>query len=1116
MTRLLLPNLRYYWRTNAAVAAGVATAVAVLAGALLVGQSVRASLRDLVTARIGATDYVVSADRFFGEALAQGLGGPTPPAGRPATCPMIALKGVVQREGTSRQAYDATVYGVDERFWAFHGIAAPPEVRDRVVLAGTSLATQLAAKAGDALLLRLGGAEDIAGETLFGRRENATRTIRLTCGAVVGPDRLGEFELRPGQGHVFSLFVSLRWLQRQLAQPGRVNTVLLSSSSGSDETARLRAALREHLAASDIGVRLRSLSAGRGVSIESARVLLDDGIGNAAVDAAKETSGPVSGVFAYLANTIRAKGREVPYSVIAAADLGRGSLRDVTVKAGTAMPAASDASRSIWLNEWAARDLGAAVGDPVEIEYYRWEDGGGLATRSAAFTLAGVVSIAGDIDPQLAPDVPGVTESRSLRDWDPPFPLDLRRIRPEDEAYWERYRGTPKAFVTLATGQALWGSRFGKLTAVRVGGPHPSLSTRLVGRIDPAEAGFTIAAVRREGLEASRGAVDLGAYFLYFSAFLIVAAVLLVASFFRLGVEQRVRELGVLAAMGFPATTLRWMFLAEGAVLLAIGSLLGVFGALTWGGALVAGLRSWWVGAVGTDRVSLHVSWTALAVGVGGGAVASFGAIAWTVRAFARQSVRALLAGELESRAVGIRRARRLAVAAVVAFVGAAALLSASATGTIASVEGFFGAGALLLVSSVSLAAALLRRARPRPISGHGWRAIASLAVRGAAHRPARSLLPVVLIASATFVIVSVDAFRKDWQDEWDRRSGTGGYALVATSTLPVLSNPESASGRGALGIDATESPVLAGARFLSFRERPGDDASCLNLYAPRVPTILGAPRSFLAEGRFSFAASLARTADEAANPWLLLDRDSSDGVVPAIADANSLEYSLHLAVGDETRVTGGNGTPVRLRIVAALRDSVLQGALIVSEANFLGAFPGQEGYRFFLVDVPAARASAVLPPLTDRLAESGMRVESSRERLARYHRVENTYLSTFQSLGTLGLVLGTVGLLAVLLRNVLERRAELALLRAVGYRRETLAAMIAGEHVLLLVLGLACGTVSALVAIIPALAARGGAVPVATTALLLTAVMAVGLVSSLAGSLAVLRSPLVAALRSE
>ena len=54
--RLILRSARYHWRTNLAVTLGVATAVSVLAGALLVGDSVRGSLRDIAVGRLGATD----------------------------------------------------------------------------------------------------------------------------------------------------------------------------------------------------------------------------------------------------------------------------------------------------------------------------------------------------------------------------------------------------------------------------------------------------------------------------------------------------------------------------------------------------------------------------------------------------------------------------------------------------------------------------------------------------------------------------------------------------------------------------------------------------------------------------------------------------------------------------------------------------------------------------------------------------------------------------------------------------------------------------------------------------------------------------------------------------
>ncbi|HET6664918.1 MAG TPA: FtsX-like permease family protein, partial [Acidimicrobiales bacterium] len=132
------------------------------------------------------------------------------------------------------------------------------------------------------------------------------------------------------------------------------------------------------------------------------------------------------------------------------------------------------------------------------------------------------------------------------------------------------------------------------------------------------------------------------------------------------------------------------------------------------------------------------------------------------------------------------------------------------------------------------------------------------------------------------------------------------------------------------------------------------------------------------------------------------------------------------------------------------------------------------------------------------------------------FHRVENTYLSTFQSLGGLGLLLGTVGLAAVMFRNVLERRRELALLGAVGYRARHLATMILAESVLLLGTGLLAGVLAAALAIAPALSARGGPFPVASTLALLAGVFVTGLVSTLAATRAAASGRLLRALRSE
>jgi ABC-type antimicrobial peptide transport system permease subunit len=219
----------------------------------------------------------------------------------------------------------------------------------------------------------------------------------------------------------------------------------------------------------------------------------------------------------------------------------------------------------------------------------------------------------------------------------------------------------------------------------------------------------------------------------------------------------------------------------------------------------------------------------------------------------------------------------------------------------------------------------------------------------------------------------------------------------------------------------------------------------------------------------------------------------------------------LHLKVGEDLLVDN-----LRLRIVGALTDSIFQSELLMSDKNFVRLFPNEQGYRFFLLDDAPESSATAIAVLEDRLSDFGFDAQLTEERLANFHRVENTYLSTFQLLGGLGLVLGTFGMAAVLLRNVFERRRELALLRAVGYNSSHFALMVISENVLMLCCGLAIGFVCALLAIAPVFFERGGRLPNVSLGLLLLAVLVSGALASLVATLAALRSPLLPALRAE
>jgi ABC-type antimicrobial peptide transport system permease subunit len=1131
LSRLVKRSLSYYWRTNLVVVLGVAVAVAVLAGALLVGDSVRASLRDLVIQRLGQTSFVVTSNSFVRDQLAADIQNDPEfaSAGFLTACPLISLQGAITHEASKRVASTVKVYGVDDRFWKFNGQerTAP---QNRGVFVSRSLATELATNPGDAMLLQIEKPSDIPLESLHSNKENLGKTVRLTVAEVLNAEALGDFTIQSQQTGVRAVFISLKFIQRELEEPEKVNLILISQSrnrTDSISTDALTKIVRQRHTIEDLGIKVRTITRddSTALSLEHDSRMLNASLASATQQTANSLSLRFTGVFSYLANSISSNGKSIPYSLITAVDehafqdlLGNDSE---TFPSGNGLP-------PIILNEWAATDLGAKKGNRISLDYYFWQEGGRLETRTENFTLAAVVPITGlAADRDLVPEYPGITGSENLSDWDPPFPIDLKRVRPKDEDYWHQYRTTPKAFIPLKVGQGLWQSRFGTMTSVRLSStsaPATNLANRveeqLKSVVDPATMGVAVLPVRQQSLEASRGATDFGEYFLYFSFFLVASALLLTSLFFKLGVEQRVREIGTLRAMGFGPPVIRRLFLIEGLFLTLIGSVIGLLLAIAYAQLMMVGLGTWWVGAVGTTSLRLHISPASIAIGAVGGIIAALVCVAISLRGLRKYSTRGLLTGSIAASEKLERTSRRLISSlrlAVIFTLFGLSLVLAAAVHLVGQAAGFFAGGTLLLAALLCYQLAWLRQRRLASLASRGWWPIGRLGFRNTTYRPSRSILCIALIASAVFIIVAVDSFRHhSGTATLERHSGTGGFPLLAESVVPLVHDPNSREGQQALNLTSEAGDTsLAGLSLTRFRVQPGDDASCLNLFQPRNPKIIAPTDDFIKANRFAFQNTLASTSDEAANPWLLLNRDLPDGAVPVIADANSLTYVLHLKLGDDFILQRADH-PIRLRVVAALSDSLFQSELLMSEKNFTRLFPDQQGYRFFLIDSTTKPDQAVAAALEQRLADYGFDVQSTSERLENFHRVENTYLSTFQMLGGLGLILGTFGLAAVLLRNVLERRRELALMRAVGYNSGHFTVMIIAENALLLFAGVVTGALCALLAIVPVLLTRQGQFSNISLGLLLLAVLISGLIASIVATWAAVRTPLLPALRAE
>ena len=200
------------------------------------------------------------------------------------------------------------------------------------------------------------------------------------------------------------------------------------------------------------------------------------------------------------------------------------------------------------------------------------------------------------------------------------------------------------------------------------------------------------------------------------------------------------------------------------------------------------------------------------------------------------------------------------------------------------------------------------------------------------------------------------------------------------------------------------------------------------------------------------------------------------------------------------------------MRPAGLLSNSVLQGSLLIGEADMQRLFSDVAGYRYFLVQTDKPEEAQAL--LEDTFQNEGFDAVGTDRLLRDLLAVQNTYLSTFQSLGGLGLLLGTFGLMAVQLRNVWQRRGEIALLRATGFEQARIGRLILIEHAFLLFAGLGIGTIAAMLTVLPHIIIGGASVPLRATFGMLVLIVCVGLVTGLVAVKSSSKLPLLKTLR--
>ncbi|MHB8996750.1 MAG: ABC transporter permease [Armatimonadota bacterium] len=1116
--RLVRRSLSHYWQTSVFVLLGLIVASGVITGSLVIGDSMRGSLREGALRRLGGITHALTCPGQFRAGLASDL-----EHAESANClAVLRTSGTASNAESEATVPELSVWGVKTHS---HFDPFRFKLADRSVAINASLARDLDVATGGWLILTVSRPTAIRTDSLFGRRErqDVTASLRVQVGEVLPDDGPGDLRLDTQTARPRNVFISYDWLAEQLERQGMANTLLVWPVNGQDVNIgpQLQWYLGNVAKLADYGLRLKPNPALRQVSLYSDGLTLDaDTYAKASAALQKTVSTKQASAWPsmiYLASTLRNErgGKTAAYAITAGID---GRQPGFSFTSGVKGNLGQD---DIWLNEWLAQDLGAQVGDWLALEYLVPQPDGSYPQKAMRLRVAGIVKQTGAAaNADLMPEYPGLTDAQTLGDWRPPFPIDMSRITPRDELYWDRYKATPKAFVTLARTQEMWrqvspGAQPAYATSLQVDVPPgmdittfmDQFAQNLARELRPEDFGLVFRPVRQQALAASRGTSDFGGLFLGLSMFLVLAGAGLAGMLLGLSLERRVSQMGLMGATGLPEPLIRRSLMAEGLILTVLGTLIGVPAGVAYATLLIHLLKHWWQGALGaTPSLWLQVTPTTLLIGVCSGLLVGLLTTHFSLRGLLRQPVLQLLAGWQARREItlpeGQRTLRRLwtvlvAIAALVLTAVLGALLA-----TLSSIAIFFVIGLLLLIGALVAVRIMLHQS---PLPRGSLRRLWDLVRRNLSANSSRSLLIIGLVAGATFVIVAVAANTQDLSrmDTHDRHSGTGGYSLVATSTVPLTYDLASPQGRENLGVAPEDEALLAQCQIVSLLASPGEDISCLNLARPQAPRLLGMPKGL---------------ADEIGSGRRFRARLSSftgiSSAVPCFGDADSVMWTLHSGLDRLYETQDASGRPLSLRIDGLLSKSIFGRELLLREADFRTLYPTITSPSYFLIETPVNQEAAVADALRRNLGDLGLQVKTTAEVLAEFGQVQNTYLSMFLALGGLGLLLGTLGMVAVILRSVLERRRELALMAVTGFGERRMARLLLWEHVSLLGAGLLTGTVAALVAVGPQLREAQAAVNWGALAGVLLGILALGLVACVVTVRMVMRGNQLAALR--
>jgi len=1139
--------LKRNMKMNLALMSAACVSTIVICGSLIAGDSLRESITNAAYENLGEVDEIITSDRLFNASLVDGLsqdGALMESVDHLA--PLIYLNGIAENPRTGTRSRNANIIGFEDSFLKFgtlksiDGTNLDYNLDKNEVYLNEMLADEQGIKKGERVNITFSDPDQLFEAIFLGEQEGTNLRIQFEVSNIVSNEDLGRFQLNANRNPPQNVYVSIESLQDVLGKQNTANMILVSNNGDeregeglcSEVFQDLKRALNNALGFENAGLKIvENIDKGY-LKLESEDVFFSyDYYELLSSSPQIEELNASSPIITYFWNSLTFENSSVWYSTICAFDSELDLEFGLFTLNGTSQEIEGALEEDeIILNNWTAEKLQVGVGDALQMNYSLLDEFYNINYLNKNFTVRYIVDIKGKAnDSMLMPDFPGIKGKISAFDWDPPFPIYLEKITNDDEKYWQKYEGTPKAFIDFSTGEKLWKTDIGNITQIRMLPKEESNLSALRMQVEDAlndyvgisQTSLTIKTVKTDSLNSAEGIELFTQMFLAFSAACIIASIVLIALLITLRVESRMTEIGTLRALGFGKGTINQIFLLEGTFLAITGGFFGTLLGLLFGFFLITGMNTFWSSIVEGSSVTFHFTIESLTIGFCLGVIISIIAMWFVLRYEGKRPIIRVLkrmgkdeerkreiylptslfilglliilstiffgiellseigllvlsigtvfiifsVGDLISLKIG-KSLHNLMGFTIVIFT---LLLMSYFVDSVPIIELFFLSGFMLLFGFLLVFYHFLKKAMGKPFNENE---------KDALGKDKRWI----------FSLAKKNAARRPKRTMFTVFLFSLTLFVLVSLTINLqgavydVDKALAESGGGYQIMGESTNPIFANLEDENSRITSGihsDVFNELDVMQFKTKGDVGGtcsnlnraanPRIIGANESFFYENSINFVSHAELkgeeNPWFLLKRDNKDEGIPAIGDYNTIVWILGLDLGSTISVIDEAGKPVNLKIVGITGNSIFQGSLMISIENFNTMYPTKNGYQLFLFKSNAEDLKPQISQLENALAKYGFDAYSVKSVVIESILIENTYISIFQVILLFGLLIGTLGFGIVASRNALERRREIGIFRAIGISKNTIFKSLLLENSYVILCAIIIGTLAGIIA---------------------------------------------------